>query len=215
MKLKKMISLICSVLCMASLVGCSQEGAVWKPINEDNRIKIAILGDDAYIYDSGCMQAMELAATDFYKTSGITVETILYDDDADYNKGVGLAKEIAADRSIAAVVVKQELDYIDTTAEIFENAEKPFLIASGCYEHTIDNGYQYMLVACINAKTAGSIMANWVIQQGYQMVAFCHSDTEYEEDELKGFQAGIKNSEVYFADAFVGPYTQAEFDIGP
>lgn len=213
MRMKRIGIWICSILCMISFVGCGQEEVVWKPINEDNTIKIAILGDDEYIYDSGCMEAMELASSDFCKSSGITVDVVIYDDDADYNKGVGLAKEIANDGSIAAVIIKQELDYIDTTAEIFEDAQKPFIIASGCYEHTIDNGYKYMLVACINAETAGDIMADWVIQHGYKMVAFCHSDTEYEEDELKGFQAAIEKSDVCFADAFVGPYTQEEFDI--
>lgn len=70
-----------------------------------------------------------------------------------------------------------------------------------------------MLVDFINAKSAGIIMGQYVKNNGFQRAAFCHSDTEYEEDELKGFQAEIEGSSVMLADTVVGPYTQEEFDI--
>lgn len=204
-----------SILIMSSffLISCSQEIETWRPISADKKIKIAILGDDEYIKDNGTMDAIELATSDFYHKTGFQIETEIYDDDADYNKGIAYAKQIAEDMDIAAVLVKQELDYIDATAEIFNDAQKPFIITNGCYESTIDKAYEYMIVDCINADIAGNIMGEYVINQGYQYVAFCHSDTKYEEDELKGFQAKIEGSSVTLADTMVGPYTQEEFDI--
>ena len=176
MKIK--FSLLLSVFaCVSLLTSCGQATTEWYPIN-NNIIKIAIIGDDEYIKDNGSMEAMEMAADTFGEETAI--ETVIYDDDADYNQGVSLAKEIADDNSISVVIVKQELDYIDTVAEIFEKAKKPFIIASGCYEHTITKAYDYMLVDCINAKAAGSSRSEWLSANGYQKVAFCHSYTEYE-----------------------------------
>lgn len=213
MKWKKLVSVICIGVGLFFLTACKEERENWKPIGDDNTIKIAIIGDDEYIEDNGSMEAMELASDHFYKQTGIKIETVIYDDDADYNKGIVCAKEIATDENIAAVLVKQELDYIDATAEIFEEAYKPFVLTNGCYEHTINQEHKYMLVDCINAKSAGVIMGDWVIDHGYSRVAFCHSDTEYEEDELKGFHTQIANSSVRLVDTVVGPYTQEEFDV--
>lgn len=195
------------------LSACGKEETKWQPVNGDNTIKIAILGDDEYIEDGGAMEAMAMASDDFYDKTGIRIETIIFDDDADYNKGIECAEKIAADNSISVVLVKQELDYIDATAEIFNEAKKPFIITNGCYERTIDKAYEYMFVDCLNAEIAGGIMGQYVVEQGYRYAAFCHSDTEYEEDELKGFQKELEGTDACLADTIIGPYTQEEFDI--
>lgn len=226
MNKKRKAGFIAAVFGTMLLCACGAEQTAWKPINDDGVIKIAVIGDDEYIVDNGAMEATEMAADDFFGRTGVKIETVVYDDDSDYKKGIEAAEAIAADSSISAVIVKQELDYLDTVARIFEDAEKPFIITNGCYEHTIDDGYQYMIVDCINADAAGGIMADWVQKQGYELVAFCHSDTEYEEDELKGFCRAQESSEddggfqdrvnstgVKLADTVVGPYTQEEFDI--
>ena len=209
--IKKMCAII--IICSSILLsGCGDEKSSWQPVN-DGVIKIAVLGQEEYIVDNGAMEAMEMASEDFYEKTGVRIETVVYDDDADYNKGLMCAGKIAEDDSIGAVLVKQELDYIDATAEIFDAAGKAFILTNGCYERTINQGYEYMLVDCINARLAGSIMADYIENNGYKRVAFCHSDTEYEEDELKGLQKRLNDSESVLADTVVGPYTQEEFDI--
>ena len=213
MKRSRVIRGCLAVVMIILLSACSTAEEAWSAISDSNTIKIAILGDEEYIRDNGGMEAVELAAEDFRERTGLTLDAVIYNDEADYNLSISRAHEIADDPSIAAVIVKQELDYIDATAEIFENARKPFILTAGCYERTIDKQYQYMIVDCLNAQVAGSIMAQYVADQGYQYVAFCHSDTEYEEDELKGFQAEISGTAVRLADTMVGPYTQEEFDI--
>lgn len=211
MKFKKMGLLCAPLLCVALFTACGRTEQTWQPVSAENTIKIAIIGDEEYIADNGSMEAMKMASDDFYKKTGIRIETVIYNDDSDYNQGILLAGEIAADDSIMAVLVKQELDYIDTVAEIFDEAKKPFILTNGCYESTIDNSYEYMLVDCINADAAGSIMAQYVMEHGYQRVAFCHSDTKYEEDELKGFQSSLTGEDVCLVDTVVGPYTTEEF----
>jgi ABC-type branched-subunit amino acid transport system substrate-binding protein len=195
------------------LSGCGEEAAAWKPISDDNVIKIAVVGDDAFYTDNGTVEAIELASKDFYAATGVTITVSYYDDDADYHRAISCANEIAADSDIAAVIVKDEVDYIDTVADIYETAEKPFIITNGCYNHTIDNDYKYLIADFINAKDAGGIMAQYIVNNGFKRAAFCHSDTEYEKDELKGFQSEIKNSSASLVDTIVGPYTQDEFDI--
>ncbi|MCD8158114.1 MAG: ABC transporter substrate-binding protein [Clostridiales bacterium] len=212
MKFKTKIIFICLSLGTLFFGGCGSENISSYSYGQNGTIKIAVIGEEEYLHDNGSMEGAELAADDFYEKTGIKIETVIYDDEMDYNLAVERANEIVADGTISAVIVKQELDYIDTVAEIFEDAEMPFILAAGCYEHTIDNGYNYMIVDCINAKTAGSIMGDWVVEQGYKNVAFAHSDTEYEEDELKGFQACINGSETRLVDTLIGPFSQEDFD---
>lgn len=209
---KKYLSICISVMLLL-LSGCKKAVDTWKPIGSNNTITIAVVGDDVFYNEGGTVEAMELASKDFLADTGIAVDVKYFDDDADYHKAIAYANEIAADTEIAAVIIKQEIDFIDTIADIYERAGKPFVITNGCYDHTIENGYDHLIVDFINARAAGGIMGEYVIENGYKRAAFCHSDTEYEEDELKGFQSKISDSAVVLADTVVGPYTQEEFDI--
>lgn len=210
---KKCLAFLSTVVLISTLTGCKEETAeTWKAMGSDNTIQIAVVGDDAFYTANGAAEGMELAADDFFARTGTEIRIVYYDDDADYHKAIACAHEIAADSNISAVIIKDEIDYVDTIADIYEEAKKPFIITNGCYNHTIEKGYDYLLVDFINAKSAGSIMGQYVIDKGFQRAAFCHSDTEYEEDELKGFQAQITDSSVSFCDTVVGPYTQEEFD---
>lgn len=199
------------IICMLLTTACQKAEDTWVPVR-DGVIKIAVLGEESYMKDNGSMEAMELAADNFEEKTGVRIETVIYDDGADYNRGIACAREIAQDNSISAVLVKQELDYIDATAEIFDEAGKPFILTNGCYERTIDQAYEYMLVDCLNADLAGGIMAQYIQEKGYKTIAFCHSDTEYEKDELKGLQKHLDGSQAYLADTVTGPYTQEEFN---
>lgn len=212
MNFKKSLAFISSVSTLLMFTGCNEAVDVWKPMGSSN-IVIAVVGDDTFYNDGGTVEAMELASEDFYTNTGVSIIVKYYDDDSDYHKAIAYANEIASDTDIAAVIIKEEIDYVDTVADIYEEAGKPFIITNGCYNHTIENGYEYLLVDFINAKSAGSIMGQYVINSGFKRAAFCHSDTEYEEDELKGFQSEISDSDVALADTVVGPYTQEEFDI--
>lgn len=212
MKIRKAVCIGAVLLLAGGLAACGKVEESTGFLNTGDKIKIAIIGDEEYIADNGAMEAMEMASKDFYEKTGVEIEAVIFNDNSDYNEGIECAKKIVAEGDIAAVLVKQELDYIDATAEIFEEAEMPFILTNGCYENTIDQSYSYMLVDCINAKAAGSIMGDYVMEHGYKTVAFCHSDTTYEEDELKGFQTKIEGNGSTLADTLIGPYTQDDFN---
>lgn len=212
MSFRKSLAVMISVSAGLLFTGCNETIEAWKPMN-NNSIVIAVVGDDSFYNDGGAVEAMELASENFYENTGINLSVKYYDDDADYHKAIAFANEIASDTDIAAVIIKDEIDYVDTVADIYEEAEKPFIITNGCYDHTIENKYEYLIADFISAGSAGKIMGQYVINNGFKRAAFCHSDTEYEEDELKGFQSEISDSGVALADTVVGPYTQEEFDI--
>lgn len=211
--IKKHLMCLSTAAMMTVCTGCNEAIETWKPIGSGSTIQIAVVGNDEFYTDGGTVEAMQLASNNFYERTGITVDVLYYDDDADYHKAIAYANKIATDSNIAAVIIKEEIDFVDTVADIYEEAQKPFIITNGCYNHTIEKGYEYLLVDFINAKSAGTIMGQYVKNNRFQRAAFCHSDTEYEEDELKGFQAEIEGSSVTLADTVVGPYTQEEFDI--
>lgn len=212
-KIKKNIALLSIVALMPVFTGCSETAETWKPIGSENTVGIAVVGDDKFYTDGGTVEAIELAADDFYNEHGVRINVTYYDDDADYHKAIAFANEIAADPDIAAVIVKEEIGFVETVADIYEAAKKPFVITNGCYNEVIDKGYDYLLVDFINAQAAGNTMGQYVKDNGFKRAVFCHSDTEYEEDELKGFQSQISDSGTALVDTVVGPYTQEEFDI--
>ena len=201
-----------AVAVTALLSGCGEKAPSWLPVS-DNKITIAVTGDDEFYDANGVPEALSLAAEDFFASSGVSVEYKYYDDDADYHKAITFAKEIAADPYVSAVLSKQETDFIATLADIYDGAEKPFFVMSGCYDETILNGYDYFINDSICASDAGRIMGEYVINHGFKRAVFCHSDTPYEESELRGFQSCIKDSGTTLAATLVGPYTREDFEI--
>ena len=212
MSKKTIQSALAALLCTGIMTGCGEAVQTWLPVS-GNRIVIAVAGDDEFYNENGVPEALELAAADFQSSTGTTVEFRYFDDDADYHKAITMAQEIASDHTISAVLSKQETDFADTLIDIYEKAEKPFILMSGCYDHTIEKGYNYLLNDSICASDAGKIMGSYVVKNGFKRAVFCHSDTEYEEDELKGFQSIISDSDTVLAGTVVGPYTQEDFDI--
>lgn len=211
-KIKKNIVLLSFAALMPVFAGCKEEGETWKPVGSENAVGIAVVGDDKFYTDGGTVEAIELAADDFYSEYGVRINVTYYDDDADYHKAIAFANQIAADPDTAAVIIKEEIGFVETVADIYEAAKKPFIITNGCYNEVIDKGYEYLLVDFINAKAAGSTMGQYVKDNGFKRAVFCHSDTEYEEDELKGFQSRISDSQTVLVETVVGPYTREKFD---
>jgi ABC-type branched-subunit amino acid transport system substrate-binding protein len=192
--------------------GCGKQQQAFQAMDENNTIKIAVVGDAQFLETGGSMDAMNLAAEDFEQETGYHIEIETYDDESNYNKGVTLATEIANDPEIAVAISKQELDIIDTVASIFEEQKKPLIITNGCYDRTTKQGYQYLITDFINAQTAGQKMGEYAISKGYQNIAYCHSDTEYEKDELKGVERALKGSDTTLADIRIGPYSEEDFE---
>jgi ABC-type branched-subunit amino acid transport system substrate-binding protein len=210
---KKLSTWILIAILLFSFSGCNKEKSSWNPIS-DNTVTIAVIGEEDFFHDSGTYEAAQMASNDFYDKNGIQLKITYFNDEDDYQKAISYAKEIAADDEISAVIVKDLMEYIDTVADIYETAEKPFVITDCCYTHSIENGYKYMLADFITAEDTGAVMANYAQSNGFKRVAFCHSDTEYEKDTLKGFQSKINNSNsVALVDTVIGPYTQEEFDL--
>ncbi|MCM1382460.1 MAG: hypothetical protein NC192_11005, partial [Muribaculaceae bacterium] len=101
-KLKKAAALLGAAAVTSLLAGCGGEAEVWKPMASENTVGIAVVGDDAFYKDGGAVEAMELAAEDFFGEHGVRINVKYYDDDADYHKAIAFAEEIAADADIAA-----------------------------------------------------------------------------------------------------------------
>ena len=202
------------LLCGLSAVcftGCSAEQQAWHAV-DNNEINIALIGDEEFFRYGGAYDAMEYAADEFSGRTGVKVNLKLFNDNGDYNTGVALASEIAEDDSISVTISKQELDIIDTVASIFNANKKPLIVTNGCYDRTSAQGYSYLITDFINADTTGRYMGKYAVDEGYRTIAYCHSDTEYEKDELKGVQSFIKNTGTKIVDTVIGPFTQEEFD---
>lgn len=208
------ILLLISIFILSASVfaGCGKKKDTWTQIAENGEINIALIGDGEFFTYGGALDAMQLAAEEFEKDNGTKVNIITYDDKGDYNTGVTLAESIAKDDKILVAISKQELDIIDTVASIFEENKKPLVVTNGSYDKTSESGFKYLITDFINATTTGQYMGLYAAQEGFTKIAYCHSNTRYEKDELKGVQNYLKESDINIIDTEIGPFSQEEFD---
>lgn len=202
------------MLVISLLGGCAGRvvKTAWTPLTEQT-IKIALMGnEESFNADPGFLPGIQMAVDEIKKTSNFTVSIITYDDEGYYDKGVGFANEIAADPTIAAVISVQDFEMIDTVASILDAAQKPLIVAGGCYDKTSANHYEYLITDFISANEMGKMLGAYAVQKGLKSVVSSHTDTQFEKDEIKGFQTAISTTGTQFVDMAVGPFTREEFD---
>lgn len=212
MKLKKITAAVLVFIFAFSLCACQNETE--SPVlNGSGELMIAILcNKETYDVLNGVDAAIELAKKDAHDNYGITLNTVLYDDEGNYNTSIALATQIAADTQIAAAVSVQEFDIVDSVASIFNDAKKPFIIFAGCYDSISENGYEYFLRDVTSAREMGAVMGEYANYRGLKKIAVLHTATEFETDEIKGFQSSVSGTDTEICDMLVGPFTKESFE---
>lgn len=212
MKLKKMTAVILTFIFIVSLCAC--QGDTVSPVFNDNgELTVAILcNKDTYDVLNGVDAAIELAKKDAKDNYGITLNTVLYNDEGNYNTSIALASQIADDTQIAAAISVQEFDIVDSVASIFNEAKKPFIIFGGCYDSVSENGYEYFLNDVTSASKMGAVMGEYAKYKRLKKIAAIHTATEFETDEIKGFQSSVSGTDTQICDMLVGPFTREAFE---
>lgn len=214
LKVKSILAALLACLTAAlPLSGCAgQAQSAWTPL-VDKTITIALLGDEEnFNADKGFLPGIQMAVEQIQEDSGVTVQLVTYDDQGDYNTGVSYANKVAGDPTVAAAISVQDFEIIDTVASIFNEAKKPLIVTDGCYDETSAKGNDYLITDFISADKMGRMLGEYAKVKGLKSVISSHTDTQFEKDEIKGFQAAVKSSDTRLADLDVGPFTKDEFD---
>lgn len=210
-KYKNIILLIFLVGGMLLCSGCQKEQEeTWKLEREQKNIKIALFGSEEYL-GKEFTDGLKMAQREIKKVLDIDVILDIFDDQGDYNTGVSMATKIAKDSNYLMAITVQDFEIIDTAAEIFEKARKPFIVVDGCFDRTRENGYSYFISHCISAKKMGEMIGDYVIEVGIKKIASSHSGTIFEKDEIKGLQSIISATETKIYDMQIGPFSEEEF----
>ena len=167
-----------------------------KKVDSAQQFHVVILDSEEYYYsDEGIERGIRLALEDLEKENGIKIQIELLDDGGDYVNGISMAKALAEDDTVDAVISFQNFESIGAEVEFFETEKKPFIVTMGCYDEVAENGYQYLLTDFLSGKTIGKRIGQYLEENGRKNIALCHSDTTFEKDEIRGLQEAIQNHE--------------------
>lgn len=206
-KLSGAVGLVC-FLSVLLLAGCGKQSPAATAGQKE--YKIVLLGKESYVYsDAGFIQGLGMAFEEA-EERGIPLTFEYVDDNGEYEKGILYGSAAADDPSVLAVFTFQDFDVIETLADIFEEKKKPLLSVQGCYDTTLDSGYDYFVSAFTSAGDMGKSVADYCKREGYTRVACSHSGTEFEEEEMRGFCRRADENGVTVADMVQGPDTMTE-----
>lgn len=191
-------------------VGCKETEETWKIQKEQDRIKIALLGSEEYL-GAEFTDGLKMAQREIEEEYNLNVVVDIFDDQSDYNTGISIATKIANDTDYLLAMTVQDFEMIDTAAEIFDKAGKPFIVVDGCFDRTREKGYSYFIANCISAKEMGEMIGDYVIKKGIKKIASSHSGTVFEKDEIKGLQSVISTTDTKIYDIQTGPFSKEEF----
>ena len=200
---KKWVILLAMLCCML-MVSCGNFRQV-SGEKEIQEYKIALLGKESYVYsDQTFINGMEMALEEV-KKEGVTLSYQHMDDGGDYEGGVLAGEALAKDDSVLAVFTFQDFDIIEALAPTFEEAKKPLISVQGCYDTTLQAGYECFISAFTSAGDMGKAMANYCADYGIKRVACSHTGTEFEREEMRGFERQARNTGVDIVDMIQGP----------
>ncbi len=166
---------------------------------------------DYYHIDDGIDAGLKMAINNLESKYGMKVELSVVDDEGDYVKGIALAKSLAADPDVDVVMSFQNFDSIGPEVPFFEEAKKPFIVTMGCFDQVAESGYEYFIADFISGKGIGRQIGENLKKMGAKNIALCHSDTEFEQDEIRGLQSRIGQDEgLNVVHTQTGPFQKSE-----
>jgi len=182
--INKLVAVVFLLCLLFQIVGCSStEG----DLSGDMQLSIAVMGSkQVYDYDPSFLNGVEMAVNDFnqqYSEKKFSATYEIHDDEYDFEKGVVIAKELASDPEITAVIGSHSFNILDASVGFFEESKKILIAANGMMDKSIVNkNYKYVFRNTFGEAEMGSSMADHAAESGADRIAIYHSDTEYENN---------------------------------
>lgn len=212
-KKKKLIGITIGVVAVLSLAAAQimymryQKGRI-----DNNSLHVVILDSEGFYYsETGIEKGIQTAMEDITERGQFPITYELIEDDGSYVKGIAIAKQLAEDPTVDAVITLQNFDSIDAEMPYFEEARKPFIVTMGCYDQVAEQEYDYLLADFLSARVMGEKIGEMLLDLDAQNVALCHSDTMFERDTIRGILSVLEGSQkcrVCYSDT--GPFSEAE-----
>ena len=172
---------------------------------------IAILGWDEYVEgNEDFINGMNMALAEWDGRVSGRVE--YYNDEGNYDKGLLMAQELCKKSNVAAVFSFQDFEVIDAEAPYFEDAGVPLFAVQGCYEKTLERDLGYIFSSYVSSRDMGAAAARYCAEKKISRVACCHTDTQFEKDEVRGFCAEAQDLGITVTDLLVGLDTESSLE---
>lgn len=182
--------------------GCSSSSTTSNgtPLNSGQEIKIAVLGSEEQFakyqdfFNGADMAIEELAA------SGINFSYEKIDDQGNYDNAVNIASDIAKDSSYAMAVTIQDVDVVGPVAYLFNESQKPLIIASQALSKVMSYGYAYVINTTLLAAEQGYLAGKLAIENNVKWVVASHSTSPFDKEFINGFEYATNNTTTRLLD---------------
>ncbi len=201
--MKRFIGLMI-VLAMGILFisGCSSSPTVSNgtPLNSGQEIKIAVLGSEEQFakyqdfFNGADMAIEELAA------SGVKFSYEKIDDQGNYDNAVNIAAAVAKDSNYAMAVTIQDVDVVGPVAYLFDESQKPLIVASQALSKLMAYGFRYVINSTLLAAEQGYLAGKLAIENNVKWVVASHSASPFDKEFINGFQYATNNTTVKLLD---------------
>ncbi len=214
--MKRLIALILMMtFCAAFLAGCSNsESTVWNPLSNGGTLNIAILGsDEEFETRTDFMAGVDLAIEDL-ANKGVKVSYTKFSDAENYDQAVTNAKNVINDEQYILAITLQSEEVVDTISKLFNDANKPLIVANTCEENNKSQDYKYVLNGLITGEQAGEALGNYAISNNFNSLAAIHSASERNVAIVEGIENSVsKNANTLLVDAFLPEGDKAFLDV--
>jgi len=213
MIIKHKITVIIALSCLFSLFisGCTQKE------NEASKvIFVPIIADATWLEADGAfINGVNLALSDLtakYQEAGYDISVKLYDDGANYERGVAIANDLAAQEGITAVFNLQNFDVSKTTAPILEAGHKLVVFPYGAYDSLFEKDSPYLFSGVAAFSDLGKAMASFVVAHDYKHIAVYHNGIQSQEELVTAFERALLSEEAKVVDYVPQIASQSDFD---
>lgn len=193
---KKLVSALILMLISVLCASCSSS-------DEDNTVKIAVMGAHEYIsaYETGLTKMLDDLNSE-YADSGYRFEYAVYDNNSSYENGAQIADELAKDDSLTAVISFQDMDINSTAAYVFDENNRLFVVPYTLYDSVYENNnYKTVLSLAASGKTIGKTLETAAVREtNAKRWAVCAADDEFSMSEMRGFLQSVKSNEINIVD---------------
>lgn len=197
---------ICLMLVLAMgisfISGCSSSSTSSNgtPLNSGQAIKIAVLGSEEQFakyqdfFNGADMAIEELAA------SGINFSYEKIDDQGNYDNAVNIASDVANDSNYTMAVTVQDVDVVGPVAYLFNEAQKPLIVASQALSKVMSYGYAYVINTTLLAAEQGYLAGKLAVENNVKWIVASHSTSAFDKEFINGFQYATSNTTTMLLD---------------
>lgn len=170
------------------------------PLNSQGEIKIAVLGSEEQFENYQDFFYGADMAIEKLTASNVKISYEKIDDQGNYDNAVNIATDISKDNNYTMAITVQDVDVVGPVVYLFNEAQKPIIIASQALSKIMNYGYAYAINSTLLAQEQGYLAGKTAIENNAKWVVASHSSSPFDKEFINGFQLATNGSSTTLMD---------------